>query len=141
MERRAAAPSEPFGGVVCSPDVERGELVDRPLVVDGVFACDLGPGANSDAIGLLNPARSGQSANRWVTVRPDAFFEGASQLGNMSSADDVVVGVLKGGEEEEAIMFERPRTLIGAIAEDEQLLAFGKRSNRDCPVFDCDWHL
>jgi hypothetical protein len=59
----------------------------------------------------------------------------------MSATDDVVVGVLKGGEEEEALMFERPRALIGAVAEDEQLLAFSKRSNRYCPFFDGDWHL
>ena len=109
MQRMARLPVEALVRVVGGPDVERRQLIDDAGVFDRDVFGYFGPGADTDTVGLRDPAVLQQGAGRGFLVRPDAFFEGAVQLGVVRGTHQVVLLVVKRGVEEEAIVLELER--------------------------------
>ena len=107
-------------------------------------AGDLGPGADADALGLRDAAVAGQRVHGRLAVRPHALLEGAAKLGLMRGADHVVALVLERGIEEEAVVIELEVlggvTEAGALAQGDELLALGERTDGDRPFLESDWH-
>jgi hypothetical protein len=140
----AALPGQPLLRVVRGPDVEGGEGVDAARVVDRPVAGDLRPGADADAVGLLDAAVVGKRVQGWLAVGPDALLEGAAQLGPMGLPDQVVALVVERRIQEETVVLE-PEVLAGlpdaALAQRDQLLTFGERADGDRPFLESNWHV
>ena len=142
VQRLVAAPAEALLGVVGRPHVEGGERVDAARVGDREVPRDFGPGADANAIGLLDAA-GGERVQRRLAVAPDALLERAAQLGLVRFAHELARLVVEGGVQEEALVGE-PERLAGladaALAQGYELLAFGESADGDRPFFESNWH-
>ena len=67
---------------------------------------DLGPGADPDAVGLLQGSTGRERVQGRLAVAPDALLERAAQLGLVGLAHEVARLVLEGGVQEEALVGE-----------------------------------
>ena len=144
VQRVAPLPVEPLLGVVGGPDVEGREAVDDARVGDRDVVGDLGPGAQADAVGLGDAAVLDQRPRRRLLVGPDTLLEGAAQLGVVGLADQVVLLVVEGRVEEEALVLELEVLVLladPALAQGQQLLALGERAHRYGPFLESDRHL
>ena len=104
---------------------------------------DLGPGADAHAVGLGDAAVAGERVGGRIAVGPDALLEGAAQLGQMRVADEVVALVVERGVEEEAVVLQLEVLAVladAALAEGEELLALGERTDGDRPFLEGNWH-
>ena len=104
---------------------------------------DLGPGADADPVGLGDAAVLQQCARRRLLVGPDTLLERAAQLGVMRLADEVVALVVEGRVEEEALVLELEVLVLladPALAQGDELLAFGEGANGDGPFFEGNRH-
>src|SRR4051794_22527367 len=137
-------PRQALLGVVGGPHVVGRERVDRARVVHLPVTGDLGPRAQPDALGLRDAAVAGQRVRRRLAVRPDAFLERTAQLGLVRGAHDVVAAVLEGRIQEEAIVLELEVLAVvakpAALAQGDELLAFGERADGDRPFLEGNWH-
>src|ERR687895_1476646 len=143
VEGMAALPGEPLLRVVGGPDVVGRQRVDGARVGDQVAGRHLGPGADPHAVGLGNAAVLHERPGRGLVVGPDALLEGASELGHVGVADAVVSLVVERGVEEEAVVLDLEMLVLltdSALAEGEELLAFGERAHGYGPFLECDWH-
>jgi hypothetical protein len=76
---------------------------------------------------------------RRIAVGPDALLEGALELGKVGVAHQVVALVVERGVQEEAVVLELEVLAVlanAALAEREQLLAFGERTDGDRPFLE-----
>src|SRR3954452_9422252 len=139
------APRQALLGVVRRPHVVRRERVDRARVVHAPVSGDLGPRAQTDALGLRDAAVAGERVCGGLAVRPDALLERATQLRLVRGAHDVVAAVLERRIQEEAIVLELEVLLAvvakpAALAQGDELLAFGERADGDRPFLEGNWH-
>ncbi len=106
------------------------------------MARHFGPRADAHPVRLLHGAR-GELAQRGLAVAPHALLERAAQLRLMGLAHQVVALVIEGGVQEEALVLEL-EVLFGladpALAQGQQLLAFGEGADGDRPFLKSNWH-
>ena len=105
---------------------------------------DLGPGADTNAVGLLYASAGRERLQVRLAVAPDALLERAAQLGLVGLADEVARLVVESRIEEEALVRE-PDRFSGfantALAERDKLLAFCERTDGDRPFLEGNWHM
>jgi hypothetical protein len=81
--------------------------------------------------------------HRRLTVGPDALLERAAQLGAVGLAHEVAALMIEGRVEEEALVLDIEvlvRLADATLAERDKLLAFGERTDRYRPFFECNRH-
>jgi len=104
---------------------------------------DLGPRADAHALGLLDAAFDAERLHRRLAVVPHAFLERPAQLGLVGFAHEVVALVVERRVQEEAVVLEL-EMLFGlaytALAQGDQLLAFGEGADGDRPFLESNWH-
>src|SRR5581483_12226057 len=89
VQRMAPLPGQALLRVVGRPHVEGGEGVDRAAVADREMTRDLGPGADANAIRLVDLAISQKRVGSGFTIAPDALLERPGELGAMRFADEL----------------------------------------------------
>jgi hypothetical protein len=80
---------------------------------------------------------------RRLGVGPHALLQRPAKLGLVGGANDVVALVFEGRVEEEAIVLELEVLVLfanTALAQGDELLAFGKRADGDRPFLESNWH-
>src|SRR5919197_3095453 len=143
VERVARLPAQPLERVVRRPDVEGRERVHDPRVRRLVVIVDLGPRPDPHAVRLVDAAVLDQRPRGRLAVRPDTFLERAAQLGVVRLAPEVVALMVDGGIEEEAVVLDLEVPVLlpdPALAQGQELLTLGKRTNGYGPLFERDWH-
>ena len=99
--------------------------------------------ADPHAVGLRDAAVLEQRPRGRLLVGPDALLEGATKLGMMGLADQVVPLVVEGRIEEELVVLDLEVLVVladSALAEGDELLALGQRSHGHGPLFECNRH-
>src|SRR4051794_22072184 len=143
VQRVAALPGQPLLGVVRRPHVEGRQLLDGATVRHGPGPGDLGPRADSHAVGLMDPAVLRERMRRRLALGPDALLEGAPELGLVGLADQVTTLMIERRIEEEAIVLDL-EVLVGladaALAQSDELLALRECAHGDSPFLESDWH-
>ncbi len=104
---------------------------------------DFRPRANAHAIGLLQATVGRERLQGRLAIVPDALLERTAQLGLMGLAHEVVALMVERGVQEEALVLESEMP-VGlphvALAQRNELLAFGESADGDRPFFQSDWH-
>src|SRR6202035_1386204 len=98
-----------------------------------------GPSPDAHALGLLDAAFHAERLHGRLAVVPHAFLEGPTQLRLVGLAHEVVALVVEGGVEEEAVVVELEvlfRLADSALAQGDQLLAFGEGADGDRPFLE-----
>src|SRR5690606_7881455 len=128
-------------GVSRRPHVERRERVDDARVADRVAGRHLGPGTDANTLGLNDPAVEDVLVGR-LTVGPDTLFERTTQFRLVRLTHQVGALMIEARVQEEprVIEFEAVSSVAATLAEGEQLLTFGERTNRNRPFLECNWH-
>ena len=107
------------------------------------MARDFGPRADADPVGLLQPSVGRKRLQGRLAVVPDALLEGPTQLRLVRFAYQVVALVVEGRVQEEALVLQ-PKVPVGladaALAQGDELLAFGESADGDRPFLQSDWH-
>jgi hypothetical protein len=105
---------------------------------------DFGPGAQTDPVRLRDAAVLDQRPRGRLLVGPDTLLERATQLGMVGLADEIVLLVVEGRVQEEALVLHLEMLVLladTALAKSEELLALGERAHCYCPFLECDRHL
>src|ERR687892_678476 len=79
----------------------------------------------------------------WSVTSAQARSRTRSGCGMMRLAHEVVVLVIEGRVEEEALVLELEVLVLladPALAQGQQLLALGKRAHGNRPFLECNWH-
>ena len=90
----------------------------------------------------MPPSRVSARSGR-IAVGPDALLEGAPELRRVRLAHDVVALVVERGVQEEPVVLELEVLVLladPALAQGEELLAFGERADGDRPFLQGNWH-
>ncbi len=123
--------------------MERRQRLDYAVIVGREVIGDLGPGPDPDPVGLRNAAVLEQRPRGRLLVGPDALLEGATKLGVMGLANQVVPLVVEGWIEEELVVLYLEMLVLladSALPEGDQLLALGQRSHGHGPLFESNRH-
>ncbi len=108
------------------------------------MACHFGPRPDAHTLGLLDAAFDAERVHRRLAVVPHAFLQGPAQLRLVGLAHEVVALVVERGVQKEAVVVEL-EVLFGlaytALAQGDQLLAFGEGADGDRPFLESNWHL
>ena len=101
------------------------------------------PCPDAHALGLLDPSFDAERLHRRLAVVPHAFLKRPAQLGLVGFAHEVVALVVERGIQEETVVLEL-EVLFGlaytALAQGDELLAFGEGADGDRPFLKSNWH-
>src|ERR1700691_5745443 len=108
------------------------------------MAGHFGPSPDAHPLGLLDAAFDAEGVHGRLAVVPHAFLQRPAQLRLMGLAHEVVALVVERGIQEKAVVIEL-EVLFGlantALAQGDQLLAFGEGADGDRPFLESNWHL
>ena len=107
------------------------------------MACHFGPSPDAHALGLLDAAFDAESVHGRLAVVPHAFLERTAQLRLVGLAHEVVALVIERGVQEKAVVIELEvlfRLANTALAQGDELLAFGEGADGDRPFLESNWH-